>query len=309
MVKSDRARTEVASLKPEEIERRRDKLIDQVRDSAERSTQLMESLGEQLKSVMGGVNEQGNLIEVASALETENDELKERVDQYADLAQVGMALGLVQHEFAGQVRNINRGLDALRPWAIRNRGVEEMYSKLRFSFEHLESYLQLFVPLNRRLQRRRVPVSGMEIDEFVRTVFGPRFERHQVTLNIPEEFSNTTITTFPSTILPVFANVVDNAIHWLCEVRDRPRAITFSANDHSMRIENTGPGVDPRDAETMFEFGATTKPGGRGMGLYLSREALRKEGMDISLERAGVEIQPTFVIEVPASMISMQGED
>lgn len=309
MVKSDLARTEVASLKPEEIERRRDKLIDQVRDSAERSTQLMETLGEQLKSVMGGVNEQGSLIEVASALETENDELKERVDQYADLAQVGMALGLVQHEFAGQVRNINRGLDALRPWASRNRGVEEMYSKLRFSFEHLESYLQLFVPLNRRLQRRRVPVSGMEIDEFVRTVFGPRFERHQVTLNVPEEFSAATITTFPSTILPVFANVVDNAIHWLCEVRDRPRVITLGVNDHSMRIENTGPGVDPRDAETMFEFGATTKPGGRGMGLYLSREALRKEGMDIRLERAGVEIQPTFVIEVPATTISMQGEN
>jgi signal transduction histidine kinase len=309
MVKSDLARTEVASLKPEEIERRRDKLIDQVRDSAERSTQLMEALSEQLKSVMEGINEQGSLIEVASALESENDELKERVDQYADLAQIGLALGLVQHEFAGQVRNINRGLDALRPWATRNRGVDEMYNKLRFSFEHLESYLQLFVPLNRRLQRRRVPVSGMEIDEFVRTVFGPRFERHQVALVVPEEFSTATITTFPSTILPVFANIVDNAIHWLCEVRDKPRVITFGVNNHSMRIGNSGPGVDPRDAETMFEFGATTKPGGRGMGLYLSREALRKEGMDIRLERAGVEIQPTFVIEVSTGTISIQGEN
>jgi signal transduction histidine kinase len=306
-VKSDLARTEVASLSPEEIERRRDKLIDQVRGSAERSTQLMDALGEQLKSVMEGINNQGNLFEVAAALESENDELKERVDQYADLAQIGLALGLVQHEFAGQVRNINRALDALRPWATRNRGADEMYSKLRISFEHLESYLQLFVPLNRRLQRRRVPVSGMEIEEFVRTVFGPRFERHRVMLIVPEEFSTATVTTFPSTILPVFANVIDNAIHWLAEVRDLPRVITLGVDDHSMRIGNSGPGVDPRDAETMFEFGATTKPGGRGMGLYLSQDALRKESMSIRLERAGVDVHPIFVIDVPEGTINMQG--
>jgi hypothetical protein len=305
IVKSDLARTEVASLSAAEIERRRDNLIDQVRGSAERSTQMMENLGAQLKSVMEGINTQSDLIEVTAALESENDELKERVDQYADLAQIGLALGLVQHEFAGQVRNINRGLDELRPWANRNRGVDEMYSRLRVSFEHLESYLQLFVPLNRRLQRRRVPVSGVEIEEFVRTVFGPRFERHNVQLLVTENFSSATITTFPSTILPVFANVIDNAIYWLGEIRNAPKVITLDIRPDSLLIGNSGPGVDPRDGETMFDFGASNRPGGRGMGLYLSRDALRKEGMDIRLERAGIDVHPIFVIDAPNNKIRM----
>lgn len=309
VVKSDLARTEVAKLTPEEIEARRDRLIEQVRSSADRSTQLLDALGDQLRSVMDGMAAQNSLIDVAAALESENDELKERVDQYADLAQVGMALGLVQHEFSGQVRNINRGLDALKPWADSNRGLENLYSRLRVSFEHLESYLQLFVPMNRRLQRRRVPVSGLEIEEFVRTVFGPRFERHGIELLVPDNFKRTTITTFPSTILPVIVNLVDNAVYWLDSVREGPKTISLNATNTALTVANSGPGIDPRDAESMFEFGVSNKPGGRGMGLYLSRDALRKEGMTIGLERMGVEFSPTFVIGAPEGVIDTNRED
>lgn len=308
MVKSDLARTEVANLNPEEIERRRDRLIDQLRGSAERSTLLMQALNDQLSAITDGLGGQATLVDVTAALESENDELKERVDQYADLAQVGMALGLVQHEFAGQVRNINRGLEALKPWASRNSGLDDLYGRLRVSFEHLESYLQLFVPLNRRLQRRRVPIAGLEIEEFVRTVFGPRLERHNIDLVISDRFKKTTITTFPSTVMPVFANVVDNAVYWLGENRSGPRIISFDASVDHLSITNNGPGIDPRDAERMFEFGASNKPGGRGMGLYLSRDALKKEGMDIHVEQAGVDVSPTFVISVPEEMVDVGGE-
>lgn len=306
-VKADLAKTEVAALTPQEIEDRRDRLIDQVRGSAERSTQLMDALSEQLSSVMEGMTGQHDLLDVTAALESENDELKERVNQYADLAQIGLALGLVQHEFSGQVRSINRGLDALRPWANRNRGLDDLYGRLRVSFEHLESYLQLFVPLNRRLQRRRVPVAGTEIEEFLRTVFGPRLERHDIELEVPDEFRATTVTTFPSTLLPVFANVVDNAIYWLGEMRGRPKTITLGVSSAGLTIHNSGPGIDPRDAEGMFEFGRSNKPAGRGMGLYLSRDALRKERMDIILERAANDVSPTFVVTIPDDMIRRAG--
>jgi signal transduction histidine kinase len=307
LVKSDLARTKVATLSPEDIERRRDRLIEQVRASAERSTQLMQSLSEQLSGVMEGLGPQGSLTEVTAALESENHDLRERVDQYSDLAQIGMALGLVQHEFAGQVRNINRGLEALKPWADRNRGLEDLYSRLRISFEHLESYLQLFVPLNRRLQRRRVPLLGTEIEEFVRTVFGPRFKRHDIELTVPQSFRTSSVMTFPSTILPVFANLVDNAIFWLGEKQSRPRVITFGVAPGRLIIGNNGPGIDPRDTERMFEFGVSSKPTGRGMGLYLSRDALRKEGMDIRLEKAGDDVDPTFIIDVPDQMLELSG--
>lgn len=306
-VKSDLARIEIGTLSAEDIERRRDRLIDQVRGAADRSTQLMQSLGEQLTTLMAGLDDPLSHSDVTAVLESENEELRERVDQYADLAQIGLALGLVQHEFAGQVRNINRGLEALKPWANKNRGLDDLYGRLRVSFEHLESYLQLFTPLNRRLHRRRVPLAGTEIEEFLRTVFGPRLDRHSIELIVPRDFRIATVTTFPSTILPVFANVVDNAIHWLGQTRDGPRAITLGIGHDRLTITNTGPGIDPREAERMFDFGYSNRPMGRGMGLYLSRDALRKEGMDIRLDRAGVDIEPTFVIDVPADRLNGAG--
>ena len=120
-VKAALAKTEVATLSSEEIERRRDRLITQIWESADHSTQLMHALSEQLAGIMQGLGDGASLVDVTAALESENEDLRERVDQYADLAQVGLALGLVQHEFAGQVRNINRGLAALKPWADLNK--------------------------------------------------------------------------------------------------------------------------------------------------------------------------------------------
>ena len=299
-VKADLARTNVAELDAEELERRRDRLISDIRETSERSLRLMQGLDVQLSSILTALGDDMLTVDVTAALESENDDLKAQVDQYADLAQVGMALGLVQHEFTGQVRNINRGLDALRPWADRNKSLEGLYSRLRISFEHLESYLQLFVPLNRRLSRSRVEVSGSEIEDFVRTIFEPRLERHGVTLLATSEFRTHTMVAFPSTIMPVFVNVVDNAVHWLGTLRDANRVITLDAGPEGFLIGNTGPGIDERDAERIFQFGETTKPGGRGMGLYLSREALKREGMDIRLSRVGTGQHPLFLITPPA---------
>lgn len=304
-VKIDLARTEVASLPPEEIERRRDRLIGQIRESADHSTKLMAALSEQLSGIVQGLGDSTSLVDVTAALESENEDLKERVEQYTELAQVGLALGLVQHEFAGQVRNINRGLEALKPWADRNSGLDDLYRRLRVSFEHLESYLQLFVPLNRRLHRRRHPIAGAEIEEFVRTVFDPRFERHSVKLDVSPSFRRATIETFPSTLLPIFANIVDNAIFWLNQTRDQEKIIRFDVDRTGIIVENNGPGIDARDAERIFEFGVSNRSSGRGMGLYLARDGLRKEGMDIYLSRVGGNVEPQFRISVPDELLSL----
>ena len=38
------------------------------------------------------------------------------------------------------------------------------------------------------------------------------------------------------------------------------------------------------DAEAIFEQGFSRKPNGRGLGLYISRKVLRKEGMTLELD-------------------------
>jgi len=301
IVKADLAQTEVAGLSSSEIDRRRDRLLGEIRGTSDEALLLMQGLSDQLASMMSGLSDRMLSVDVTAALESENDDLRSQVDQYADLAQAGMALGLVQHEFSGQVRAINRGLNALKTWAGRNPSLNDLYSNLRVSFEHLESYLQLFVPLNRRLQRTRVQIAGKEIEEFLRTIFEPRFERHGIRLVTTSDFELRQVLTYPSSIMPAFVNVVDNAVHWLSTVRDGERIVTLDANADGFLIGNNGPGVDERDAERIFEFGETNKSSGRGMGLYLSRQALRRERMDVRLLKAGVTTHPLFIITYPSS--------
>ncbi|EST28912.1 hypothetical protein N566_22650 [Streptomycetaceae bacterium MP113-05] len=54
-------------------------------------------------------------------------------------------------------------------------------------------------------------------------------------------------------------------------------------------VADSGPGVDPADAEAVFRRGWSTKqgePGGRGLGLALVRQTARRHGGDVTLARA-----------------------
>ncbi len=53
----------------------------------------------------------------------------------------------------------------------------------------------------------------------------------------------------------------------------------------------------PRDRETIFEMRFTRKPGGRGLGLYIARQGLDKEGYRLQLAESGPLRGATFRIQ------------
>ena len=52
--------------------------------------------------------------------------------------------------------------------------------------------------------------------------------------------------------------------------------------DGELIVCDSGPGIKPRDTESIFELCFSRKPGGRGMGLYISREVMRKIDYDLA---------------------------
>jgi len=130
------------------------------------------------------------------------------------------------------------------------------------------------------------------------SVFEARFARHDIRLRLTDEFRRFVVEVFPSTLLPVFINVVDNACYWLTEISPDRRWIQFDASGDDIVISNGGPGIEMRLAERVFDFGYSMKKNGRGMGLSIARRALRHEGMDIFINDPGVENSPQFVISL-----------
>lgn len=220
--------------------------------------------------------------ESVAALETELEVLKEDYTQTLDLAQLGMAVSIVQHEFEGNVRGVRRSLQSMKRWADKNEALRGIYNDIRDGFDHLDNYLSLFTPLDRRLRRRKTKITGTQIFEFIDDLFGERFERHGVNFQISENGSQQHLESYASVVLPVFVNLVDNAVHWLSK-KDGARTIQIDAVGENFILSDNGPGISALDRDLIFEFGYSKKFGGQGMGLYIAKTSLNKDQLDINL--------------------------
>ena len=81
----------------------------------------------------------------------------------------------------------------------------------------------------------------------------------------------------------VVVNLILNAIEAMSAVEDRERDLviwTKQDNGDEVRIavQDSGIGFDPQSAERMFDAFQTTKPGGLGMGLSISRSIVESHG-------------------------------
>lgn len=225
-------------------------------------------------------------VSIVQLLEEEAMEYRDQYDVDLELSQLGRAVEIINHEFAATITDVRSSLRALRPWARRNPSLKPIETRLSASFEHLDAYLTLFTPLQRRLQRRPIDVRGTAIAEFVDDLFHDRAERNQVDIRPTEAFRANSALGYPSTLYPVFINLVDNALFWL-GTRPEPRIIELDAQDGDWIVRDNGPGIDPELAPRIFDMSVSTKPNGRGVGLKVSRDVLRRSGWDLWLQPGG----------------------
>jgi signal transduction histidine kinase len=287
--------------------------------STEESTELMADWEQQLETVYNQTEDyfgkmrdtvelvlsdlasgNTNSTDTLAALESENERVKESLNQYYDFAQLGMSLGIIQHEFSSTARNVRNSIKSLKPWADVNPKLKDLYLNINHSFSHLDGYLKMFTPLNRRLYRSKIELSGKEIDNYLRDIFNKRINRHNIKLNATHAFKIKTSKVFPSTFLPVFINVIDNAIYWLntqLKSENSNKNITLDVTNEGLTISNNGPVISTIDQDRIFEFTFSRKESGRGMGLYICKETLNREGFDIELVIGGADAPPCFVIK------------
>ncbi|MEP0002847.1 ATP-binding protein [Marinobacter sp.] len=256
----------------------------------------LNALLDQLKSANEDVQHESLPDETIAALEGRIGELEEQLTFYNDLAQAGSAVSILGHELENVVSGLRGSIRDIKPWADGTPELHVVYDRLRTYYDHLDSYIGLFSPLTRRVRRRRVEVSGASILSYVIELFSERFDRTEIELRATEAFNDWSITSFRSTLIAAVVNIVDNAIYWIGSDRNAEPWIELDAQGEGIVIRNGGPGIPRRAASTIFEFGMSNKPGGRGMGLAVSREALASIGLKLELLEEGTETRPAFVI-------------
>jgi signal transduction histidine kinase len=237
-------------------------------------------------------------LEMIEAIEGDLLDFQDEASENAELLQLGLAIAIINHEFESSIRSIRGSLRELHQWARSNGELDTLYRRIRTNFDHLDGHLNLFTPLQRRLYRSKVDVTGAEIHHYVATLFEARFARHSIKLEVADAFLESVVSAFPSTLYPVFVNIIDNACFWLRDFAGR-RSIRLDVDEFGYLISNSGPGVEERDSELIFEKGVSRKPRGMGLGLYISVQSLQREGMDLKLVKLD---PPTFRLVWPKGL-------
>lgn len=66
-----------------------------------------------------------------------------------------------------------------------------------------------------------------------------------------------------------------------------------------IRVIDQGPGIHAKLFEEIFKLGFTTRAGGTGMGLYITRALVENMGGRVRVEESLITIGTTFVVELP----------
>ena len=270
---------------------------ERIESSLEQQKETLSALQDQLASLVEAVANGETLDATTAALERKVQELSEQLSTYSDFAQAGMAVGIIGHEMDNVIDGIRIQLSALAPWARGTPEIKDIHDALRGYFQELDGHLELFDPLSRRSRRANTPLHGNIIEKYVNEAFHARLNEQKVELQVTEKFRSQSLSGFHSAFLAAIINIVDNALFWISFDPKSERWIRLDATEGGIAISNGGPPVPLRMVDRIFEFGVSTKPGGRGMGLAISREALRRIGHDLYLSEPYKQSSPKFIIE------------
>jgi signal transduction histidine kinase len=266
---------------------------------SEYANAILENVINQLDSIYWEKDDTGKIItnkQIEESLEEEIGELKEKLINDVELTQLGLAINIVHHEFNSTVKSMRHSIKDLKRWADVDEKFTSIYNNIRINFEHLDGYISMLTPFNRRLNKSEELIEAEDIYYFLQDVFRGRFERHNVKLIQTQLFTATKIKGFRSVFYPTFVNVVDNAIHWLKENLDEKIIRLHADKNGAFYISNNGPVIKISDREKIFDLGFTRKINGRGMGLAISKEVLNGVGYDIILDEPRKDSSVTFKI-------------
>ncbi|MBN8945005.1 MAG: ATP-binding protein [Rhizobiales bacterium] len=209
----------------------------------------------------------------------ENTELRSQVDRLNGLAQLGITVEFLDHEFHSHDSAI---VDSLRRLE-RNPADAPALRQLATGYAGLKQILDFLGPLRIAGRHDSREITGDYIHRYISDFFGRSIDGNGIRLTATDSFRSFRVFDQPSRLLPVFLNLVNNSLYWLINARVEDPQILIDVRGEEVIVADNGPGVDDIDVKRLFTLFFTRKvEGGRGVGLYLCQANLAAGGHSIS---------------------------
>jgi signal transduction histidine kinase len=120
----------------------------------------------------------------------------------------------------------------------------------------------------------------------------------------PEAESRVTVTLVRGMIVQIMENLISNSVYWLRQAKRldpdfSPRIeVVLDTQGREIRFSDNGPGISAEDAPKVFDAFFTNRPagGGKGLGLFISREIAKYHGAGLDLVPGDDGVLRTFVV-------------
>ena len=186
------------------------------------------------------------------------------------LAKIQTEAGLGK-ELAEDLQESNPDFPQLKDFETRYEKIVGQSSVLRDVFRRVEPFGG----------RKRGRPKKYYIEELIKDVFGiyeNDLKEASIDVELPE--TETLVSIDTTELTEIFTNLITNSLYWLKSVPDNKRHIRVLVerkNDASLEIlfSDTGPGIDSKYKDHIFEPYFTRKPDGHGLGLCLVGEIVQ----------------------------------
>lgn len=232
-------------------------------------------------------------------LVAERSERLERANRELTLAAKTSAVGAVASHLVHGLRN---PLAALQQFVAQDGGTDPTgQADAAATARRMKAMIDDVV----RVLRDEQGLAGFEVSaaelcaELVRRL-GPGLAGRAVRLETAADEGPALDNRTANLALLVLENLVNNAAQATGDAgRIRIRAFHPDGSGWRFRVDDNGPGIPAAAAERLFTPQQSTKPGGTGLGLALSRQLARHVGGDLRLESTGPD-GTAFLLELPA---------
>ena len=168
------------------------------------------------------------------------------------------------------------GLTPLDPNDLRGI-LDTIISDCRRTSELFDSISTLF----RRADQGRLPINVNEIALEVLQSLHEQLNDHGVTAHTELASELPLVAGHQGQLRQVISNLVHNAMEAMDETKDQARVVRVRTGRHGrdsimVAVEDSGPGIDPKRLNSIFDAFVTTKTHGMGLGLAICRMIVQR---------------------------------
>jgi two-component system NtrC family sensor kinase len=227
------------------------------------------------------------------------------------LSAIGEASARISHEFKNSLIAI-KSFVQLFPQKHRDKKFVDMFSKLvPAEIKRWEHMLKELSDFSSRFELVMDKADLKKIIDGVLEIMKEEFVKKKINLKYAAEEDDFYLMADAERLRQVFMNLIINAINAMPQGGELSVSINSGSLNRpsyiEVRIKDTGIGIQKESLSRIFEPFHTTKRGGMGLGLYISRRIIEKHGGNIKVESQS-GIGTTFIVRLPGVITESKEE-